>query len=121
MSKLKEQFLDLLKNEPRVTIQNEHDGFISVFIKGLDENEGWCCFVEEDNEIRITGEIGLKTNYKEVWLVNDVTYDKCVILKSIKPFKKYLKFALGLAAIYEQASKQIKNLQRLDKMENDFC
>lgn len=120
MSKLKEQFLDVLKNKPRVTIQNEHDGFISVFIKGLDEYEGWCCFAEEDNEIRITGEIGLKTNYKEVWLENDATYNRCVILKSIKPFKKYPKFALGLAAIYEQATKQIKNLQRLDKMENDF-
>ena len=123
MSKLKEQFLAVLKNEPRVTIKVEPDGFISVFIKGLEENEEWeewCCFAEEDNEIRITGEIGLKTNYKEVWLVNDVTYNKCVIFKSIKPFKKYLKFALGVAAIFEQATKQIKNLQRLDKMEDDF-
>lgn len=120
LSKLKEQFLEVLKDEPRVTIKEEPDGFISVFIKGLDEDEGWCCFAEEDNEIRITGEISLKTNYKEVWREVDVTYGKCVILKSIKPFKKYLKFALGLAAIYEQAIKQIKNLQRLDKMEDDF-
>ena len=120
MSKLKEQFLDVLKNEPRVTIKEEPDGIISVFIKGLDENEGWCCFEKEDNEIRITGEIGLKTNHKEVWLEIDVTYNKCVILKSIKPFKKYLKFALSLAAIYEQATKQIKNLQRLDNIEDDF-
>lgn len=120
MSKLKEQFLEVLKDEPRVTTTQEYDGYITVFIQGLDEDEGWCCFAEEDNEIRINGEIGIKTNYKEAWLESDVSYDGCIIVKSIKPFKKYLKFALGVAAIFEHATKQIKNLQRLDKMEDDF-
>jgi hypothetical protein len=120
LSKLKEQFLEVLKNEPRVIIQKNNDKITEVFIKGFEEDEGWCCYDEEDNEIRINGEIGIKTNYKEVWIDSDYSYDGCIILKSIKPFKKYLKFALGLAAIYEQATKQIKNLQRLDKMEDDF-
>lgn len=120
MSKLKEQFLEILKDEPRVTIQEKPDGFITVFIKGLEEDEGWCCFAKEDNEIRINGELSFKTNYKDAWLESDVSYDGCIIVKSIKPFKRYLKFALGVAAIFEQATKQIKNLQRLDKMENDF-
>ncbi len=120
MSKLKEQFLEALKDEPRVKISEEFDGYITVFIQGLEEDEGWCCFAEEDNEIRINGSLGIKTNYKDAWLESDVSYDGCIILKSIKHFKKYLKFALGVAAIFEQATKQIKNLQRLDKMENDF-
>lgn len=120
MSKLKEQFLEVLKDEPRVTIQENPDGFITVFIKGLEEDEGWCCFAKEDNEIRINGELGIKTNYKEAWLESDVSYDGCIIVKSIKPFKKYLKYALGLGAIYEQTMKQIKNLQRLGKIEDDF-
>ena len=120
MSKLKEQFLEVLKDEPRVRIQDIRDGITVAFIKGLEEDEGWCCFAEEDNEIRINGEIGIKTNYKETWMESDASYDGCIIVKSIKPFKKYLKFALGVAAIFEQATKQIKNLQRLDKMEDDF-
>lgn len=120
MSKLKEQFLEVLKDEPRVTIKEESDGITVVFIKGLDEDEGWCCFDKNDDEIRINGEIRLKTNYKEVWLDSDYSYDGCIIVKSIKHFKKFLKFALGLAAIFEQTTKQIKNLQRLDKMEDDF-
>lgn len=120
MSKLKEQFLEVLKNEPRVTIQEENDKITVAFIKGLEEDEGWCCYDEEDNEIRINGEIGIKTNYKNVWIDSDYSFDGCIIVKSIKPFKKYLKFALGVAAIFEQATKQIKNLQRLDKMEDDF-
>lgn len=122
MSKLKEQFLEVLKNEPRVTIQEEYDKITVASIKGLEDDEGlwWCCYDEEDNEIRINGEIGIKTNYKNVWIDSDYSFDRCIIVKSIKSFKKYLKFALGLAAIYEQATKQIKNLQRLDKMEDDF-
>ena len=120
MSKLKEQFLEVLKDEPRVKITKEYDGFITVHIQGLDEEEGWCCFAEEDNEIRINGELSFKTNYKDAWLESDVSYDGCILVKSIKHFKRYLKFALGVAAIFEQATKQIKNLQRLDKMENDF-
>lgn len=122
MSKLKEQFLEVLKNEPRVTIQEEYDKITVTSIKGLEDDEGlwWCCYDEKDNEIRINGEIGIKTNYKNVWIDSDYSFDRCIIVKSIKNFKKYLKFALGLAAIYEQATKQIKNLQRLDKMEDDF-
>lgn len=120
MSKLKEQFLEVLKNEPRITIQEHSDKITVAFIKGLDEDEGWCCFDADDNEIRINGEIGLKTNYKEAWIESDVSYDGCIIIKSIKPFKKYLKYALGLGAIYEQTMKQIKNLQRLGKIEDDF-
>ena len=120
MSKLKEQFLEVLKDEPRVTLTEECDGYITVYIQGLDEAEGWCCFAEEDNEIRINGEIGIKTNYKESWIESDVSYDGCIIIKSIKPFKRYLKFALGVAAIFEHTNKQIKNLQRLEKMEDDF-
>ncbi len=120
MSKLKEQFLEVLKNEPCVTIQDEQTGIIVAFIKGLGENEGWCCYDEDDNEIRINGKIGIKTNYKVVWNESDISYEGCIIVKSIEQFKKYLKFALGIAAIFEQATKQIKNLQRLDKMEDDF-
>ena len=120
LSKLKEQFLEVLKNEPRVTIKDERDGITVAFIKGLEEDEGWCCYDEGDNEIRINGEISIKTNYKEVWLDSDVSYDGCIIVKSINHFKKLLKYTLGLAAIYEQTIKQIKNLQRLDKMEDDF-
>lgn len=70
LSKLKEQFLEALKDEPRVTIQKEPDRFITVFIKGLDEC--WCCFAEEDDEIRITGEISFKTNYKEIWIESEL-------------------------------------------------
>lgn len=122
MSKLKEQFLEVLKNEHRVTIQEEYDKITVASIKGLDDDEGlwWCCYDEEDNEIRINGEFGIKTNYKNVWIDSYYAFDRCIIVKSIKTFKKYLKFALGLAAIYEQATKQIKILQRLDKMEDDF-
>lgn len=120
MSKLKEQFLEALKDEPRVVIQAESDEITVVFIKGFEEDEGWCCYDAEDDEIRINGKIGIKTNYKDAWLESDVSYAGCIIVKSIKPFKKYLKFALGVAAIFEQTMKQIKNLQRLDKMENDF-
>lgn len=120
MSKLKEQFLEVLKNEPRVTISEENDRITVAFIKGFEEDEGWCCFDEDDNEIRINGEIGIKTNYKEVWIDSDYSYDGCIIVKSINHFKKLLKYTLGLAAIYEQTIKQIKNLQRLDKMEDDF-
>ena len=112
--------MEALKDEPRVTVSEEYDGYLTVFIQGLDEEEGWCCFAEEDNEIRINGEIGIKTNYKNVWIDSDYSFDGCIIVKSIKPFKRYLKFALGVAAIFEQATKQIKNFQRLDKMENDF-
>lgn len=120
MSKLKEQFLEILKDEPRITIKEEPHGYTTVFIKGLENDEGWCCFADKDNEIRINGELGIKTNYKEAWLESDVSYDGCIIVKSIKHFKKFLKFALGIAAIYEQTMKQIKNLQRLNKMEDDF-
>ena len=120
MSKLKEQFLAVLKNEPRVRVEQEDVRFTLVFIKGFEETESWCCFDAEDDEIRINGEVGIKTNYKEVWHDCDYSYDGCITLKTIKPFKKYLKFALGLGAIFEQTMKQIKNLQRLDKMEDDF-
>ena len=53
MSKLKEQFLEVLKNEPRVTIQEEYDKITVTSIKGLEDDEGlwWCCYDEEDNEI----------------------------------------------------------------------
>ena len=120
MSKLKEQFLEVLKNEPRVRVEQEDVRFTLVFIKGFEEEEGWCCYDAEDDEIRINGKIGIKTNYKDVWMDSDYTYDGCIIIKSIKKFKRYLKYALGLAGIFEQTMKQIKNLQRLDKMEDDF-
>ena len=121
MSKLKEQFLAALKDVPRVRVEQENsDRIIGVFIKGFEEDEGWCCYDAEDDEIRINGKTGIRTNYKEVWISSDYSYDGCIIVKSIKKFKKYLKFALGLAAIFEQTTKQIKNLQRLDKMEDDF-
>jgi len=72
------------------------------------------------DEIRINGEVRLKFDYEDVWINSDYTYDCSIKIRSVKKFKKYLNMALGLAAIFEQAIKQIKNLQKLDRIEDDF-
>ena len=119
MSKLKNELLKILDNEPRVHYR-WRDDILEIFIQGLEIDESWGCYDLEDNEIRINGQTSLNFNYKKVWVGSDYSFEHCITIKTIKTFQKYLKIALNLAAILEHTSKQIKNLQRLDEMESDF-
>lgn len=120
MSKFKDQIFKIIENEPRVRIVEESSRITDIFIQGMEENEAWACYDNNEDEIRVNGEIRLKFDYKEVWVNSDYSYDCSIKIRSVKKFKKYLNMALGLSVIFEQATKQIKNLQKLDRIEDDF-
>lgn len=120
MSKFKDQIFKIIENEPRVRIVEEDPIITDIFIQGLEVNEAWACYDNNADEIRINGEVRLKFDYEDVWINSDYTYDCSIKIRSVKKFKKYLNMALGLSAIFEQAIKQIKNLQKLDRIEDDF-
>lgn len=120
MSKFKDQIFKILENEPRVRVVEENTLITDIFIKGMEENEAWACYDNNADEIRINGEIRLKFDYKDVWINSDYSYNCSIKIRSVKKFKKYLNMALGLSAIFEQAIKQINNLQKLERISDDF-
>ena len=119
MSKLKIELIKVLDKEPRVQYKKEGK-FIEIFIKGIDPDESWACYDSDDDEIRINGSTGINFDFKKITFESDCSYSNCVVIKSIEEFKRYFKMVLSVGVLFEYVNKQIKYLQKLDNISEDF-
>ena len=121
MSKLKTELIKILDNEPRVKYKKEGK-FIEIYIKGIDQEESWACYDDEDDEIRINGSTGINFDFKNknVSFESDSSYNRCLIIKSIEKFKTSFKIALRIGVLFEYVNKQTKYLKKLDDISEDF-
>lgn len=127
MTKLGKDLLEFIEQVDDLIIDElEKNNNISFHIKGLDADSGSSLGYYDDdaNEIRLDKELRLKYSLtfkeKPKLLSLNATYKNCITCLSIKDFKKYYYNIKQTMILFDEFTKKLENIRKLNDMNQDF-